>query len=458
RALFLVFAFFGFLFLGFLAYNHSNIVPKNHIKNITNIPKGRSSHVLVEGQVINRPDVKLTFFDRERSEFILKIRCIKYEGLWQTARGLLLTDVSDPRLNFKYGDEVVVEGDLSTPAGATNPGQFDYKRFLAGKKIFYILKARGNDFYKIIKTGKINPVKAFAYKMSQRIEALIDKFMSPAEASILKAILLGERGDVDDDVKDTFFNTGTIHILSISGLHVGLLTAIFLLIFKLFRVPFKFSFIGAGLLLMFYCVMVDNRPPVVRASIMIGVFLSGKILRRKQDLFNSLAFAALIILLFEPQALFNAGFQLSFLTVASILYFPPRLEGMLPKGMSKARLYALRAAIVSLSAWLGSAPLIARYFNIVSPVALIANIVIVPWMFFVLASAVTFVVFGFFSPALGLIFSQVSGAAILILLKVASGFSRFPFSFFRVKSPSWFLIAFFYIVIFLFFNRNLIRV
>ena len=203
--------------------------------------------------------------------------------------------------------------------------------------------------------------------------------------------------------------------------------------------------------------MVDSRPPVERATIMTLVFLFERILRREQDLLNTLAFCALVILFFNPNDILDVGFQLSFLTVGSIIYFTPKLEDMFLKN-EKTRPYLLRALLVSFSAWLGSAPLIARYFNIFSPITVIANLFVVPWMFFVLASSVIFIIFGFISSSLGLVFSQSAHLSVLILIKMASIFANIPFSYVRVKSPSWISIVGFYLFLFFFFNRRLFKV
>ena len=199
--------------------------------------------------------------------------------------------------------------------------------------------------------------------------------------------------------------------------------------------------------------MVESTPPAARSTIMVLVLIFGRAIKREQDLLNTLAFSALLMLFINPRDLYDIGFQLSFLTMGSIIYIPPKLEEFF-KPRTKKKNFFVSAFLVSFSAWLGSAPFVASYFNIVTPVALIANIFIVPWMFFVLASSVAFIIFGFMSAFLGLVFSQASGLAILILVKMAHLFSLLPFAYFRAKSPPWPVIALFYLSLFLFFKRK----
>ncbi len=457
RKLFLLFAAIGFLFIGALAFKSYNSIPKDHIKNIIPVTQDCHKQVLLQGEILNQPDERITYYKEKESRFLLGVKALRDNNGWKPVRGILSVNVFNPRVNFKYGDMVILEGELSSPRPATNPGQFDYKKFLERKKIFYILKVREENFSKVTGHSGINIIKLLALRASQRIEGLIDKFTPEPEGSVLKAILLGKRQDIGEDLNEDFVKTGTVHVLVISGLHIGLLVSIFLLLFKLFRLPFRVWVFILVPVVIFYCIMVDSRPPVERATIMTLVFLFGRILRREQDLLNTLAFCALVILFLNPNDILDVGFQLSFLTVGSIIYFTPKLEKMFLKN-ELTRFHLLRALLVSFSAWLGSAPLIARYFNIFSPITVIANLFIVPWMFFVLASSVIFIISGFISSSLGLVFSQSAHFSVLILIKMASIFANIPLSYVRVKSPPWIYIIGFYIFLLFFFNRRLFKV
>jgi len=457
RKRFLLFAAIGFLFIGALAFKSYNSFPKDHIKNI--IPAAQNIHkqVLLQGEILNQPDERPTYYKEKELRFLLGLKALRDNNSWKPVRGILSVNVFNPRVNFKYGDLAILEGELSSPGPAANPGQFDYKKFLERKKIFYILKVREENFSKVTGHSGINIIKLLALRASQRIEGVIDNFMPEPEGAVLKAILLGKRQEIGQEMNEDFVKTGTVHVLVISGLHLGLLVSIFLLLFKLFRLPSLACVFILAPVVIFYCVMVDSRPPVERAAIMTLVFLFGRVLKREQDLLNTLAFCALVILFFNPNDILDAGFQLSFLTVGSIIYFTPKLEKMFLKN-ELTRFHFLRALLVSFSAWLGSAPFIARYFNIFSPITVIANLFVVPWMFFVLASSVIFIIFGFIWPPLGLVFSQSANLCVLILIKTAAVFANIPLAYVKVKSPPWIAIVGFYIFLLLFFNRRLFKV
>jgi competence protein ComEC len=451
---FVILALASFMFLGALDYRVFYLLPKNHIKNIADARPDPSENCFVQGMVADRPYKSLTIFKQEKTDFLLNVEAVRTGDAWQRGSGVLSVQVFNPESDFRYGQRVILEGELARPRPAANPGQFDYRKFLERKKIFYTLKVRGGNFSKVTGGSGKNFIKRFAYRVSGRLERLINEYAPPREASILNAILLGQRQEIEGDINDNFINTGTVHILSISGLHVGLLAFIFLILLDVFRVPFKVSAAIMAVLLVFYSIMVGNSPPVVRATAMILTFMLGRVLKKEQDNLNSLSFSAAAILFFNPQDLFDIGFQLSFLTMGAIIYMPAKLEKMFN---IKSGSYLRTAAIVSFSAWLWSAPFIARYFNIVSPVTLIANLVVVPLMFFVLASSVAFICLGVISPVFALIFSEVANLSILALLKTVSFFSGLPFSYFRIKSPPWLFIAAFYIFTILFFERNRLK-
>ncbi|MBI4335625.1 MAG: ComEC family competence protein, partial [Candidatus Omnitrophica bacterium] len=276
---FLALSLTAFFSLGALAHIHSIQLPGNHVKNIFEENHDFPVRALVKGRVWNRPVARQIYFGQEKTEFLLDVKTIGIDKVYRRVSGLILTGVLNPGLDLRYGDDLIIEGNLLRVRPATNPGQFDYKKYLERRKIFYVFKANNKDFVKVTGRGGVNFIKEAAYRAAEKIEALIDAFLPPLEASMLEALLLGERRDIPDEVNDSFINTGTVHILSISGLHVGLLAVILIILFKLFRAPSAARPFILTALLAFYCVMVDNMPPVVRSTIMISVFLFGGLLK-----------------------------------------------------------------------------------------------------------------------------------------------------------------------------------
>ena len=211
---FLLPAFICFVFIGALVFKNYTLLPENHIKNIARISRDFHKEVLAVGRIINNPIEKLTYYGQKQRQFLLAIKTVRIDKEWRNSCGILLVNVFNPAVNFKYADDVILEGDLAMPRGATNPGQFDYKKFLERKKIFYTLTVKEENFSRITGRGWLNPVKLAAYKAGKKIEDIIDKFAPGAEGSILKAVLLGKRQEVDDNINEDFVKTGTVHSLS----------------------------------------------------------------------------------------------------------------------------------------------------------------------------------------------------------------------------------------------------
>ena len=195
------------------------------------------------------------------------------------------------------------------------------------------------------------------------------------EKNLLAGLFLGERFRISDNLLEIMRCTNTMHILAISGLHVGCIGIMLLGVLRLILVPRKAAALLSLLGVVLYVSVVGWRAPTFRAAIMFAVLVLGWVIDRPVDMINSLALAALIILTLTPQALFSAGWQLSFTIVLSLLLAAPLIKGFWLK----------EALWGSLVAWLGSFPLVAYYFKIISPIAILANLVVVPGITVVIA-------------------------------------------------------------------------
>jgi len=271
-------------------------------------------------------------------------------------------------------------------------------------------------------------------------------------------VLIGDRTDLDYSIKDDFVKTGTVHILAISGLHVGLIATMVLAALLFLRVPRKPSLVLTLIILVFYSFAAGSNTPIIRAAIIFAVLVIGYIIKREPDNLNSLALAALLILLWNPKAFFDPSFRLSFVSVASIIVFAPKIDALIGAGnfrgssfLSKAKLYILKGISVSIAAWAGTWPLIALYFNIISPVAVIANLVVIPMLFLGMAASFLFLFAALASNLLAGLFAQF----LMTLESALFGMNRFlstlPFSYFRIAAPSAGFTALYYAALALFF-------
>ena len=211
-------------------------------------------------------------------------------------------------------------------------------------------------------------------------------------AQLLKGILLGKRSDLPTETLDIFRNSGTFHVLAVSGLHVGLVAMFCYFGFSCFRLPQKVLCLLTIAVVLIYACLIGFRPSVFRASLMAILFLFATLIDRDADLFNLLGFAALVLLLLNPLQVWDVGFQLSFVAVASIVYFVPKMEKPLrrlwdnaddsPSQGSISVLTRFRNAtvkwlilsyLVTLAAQIGTTPLIAYHFFRAYPLGFIVG-------------------------------------------------------------------------------------
>ena len=205
----------------------------------------------------------------------------------------------------------------------------------------------------------------------------------------------------------------------VSGLHVGLILLLLLVLFRVLTFPSKFAFLVTIPILSYYALLTGLRPPVLRATLMVIIGLVSLIIDRDTPLLAILSLVCLIILFFNPLALFKASFQLSFLTVAGIIYLTPYLEIRLKKFPA----WLKRPLAISLSAQLSILPLLAFYFNRLPIIGIITNLIITPLITIILA-------LGFLSLALGMVslglaqwVAYSNWLAISLLLKITTFFS-----------------------------------
>lgn len=297
---------------------------------------------------------------------------------------------------LRYGKRITLTGVLQQPQDKRNPGGFDYRAYLARQDVVGIIDAKG--FLRIGEQGGFPPLR-WIEALRIRTERIIDDIYTGGEtvepslhAQLLKGILLGKRSDLPTETLDLFRNSGTFHVLAVSGLHVGLIAMFCYFGFSLFRLPRKVLCLLTIAAVLIYACLIGFRPSVFRASLMAILFLFATVIDRDADLFNLLAFAALVLLLLNPEQLWDVGFQLSFVAVASIVYFVPKMEGplrrlwgaeddspsqdavpALTRFKNKAVKWLVLSYLVTLAAQIGTTPLIAYHFFRTYPLGILAG-------------------------------------------------------------------------------------
>ncbi|MBC7853860.1 MAG: ComEC family competence protein [Pirellulaceae bacterium] len=261
----------------------------------------------------------------DETELFLRVTNIRNGRTWQPASGNATVDIDGHLLGVRAGDKLRLFVLASRPRGTMNPGEFDYAKWERGRRVFCKLRGIFPESVQPLARGTGLSPRLWLSSVREKGNALLRRNISPQRTSLAAAILIGAREQLDSERNEGFLVTGTIHILSISGLHVGILAMGFWWILRTGLLPRNASLVAAMLLTVVYAFLTDLQPPVVRATILIITICTARLLGRTALGFNTLSVAGIVVLILNPLSLFQAGTQLSFLAVAAMIHFQPLL-------------------------------------------------------------------------------------------------------------------------------------
>ncbi|MFC1576986.1 ComEC/Rec2 family competence protein [Candidatus Omnitrophota bacterium] len=430
-------------FLGGVMLRSSQRLPRDHIYRF--VPGKGGRFVSVEGIVDSDPVCR-----KDKITFALKADEADMGDGPRKVSGRVLVKLYEKKA-ISFGDRLSLKGSLARPYGFWFSRGSNYEEFLKRQGLYGVLKVReGASIKEIVPERRMQPVKRSILRIKGRFRRIISARMGPVQAGVLNALLLGDRSGLPGEIKDMLVKTGTVHVLAISGLHVGIVAILALILLRALRVPRKAAFILMIPVLLAYLLLTGSKTSIVRATIMGIILCLGYAFDREADIYNSLSLAALIILFINPQQLFDVGFQLSFASVLSIVYIAPKIKSLFPEWLRERRVTRPPLALLSVScgAWLGVCPVVAYYFEVITPIAIFANILIVPYMGLVIASGFLCIMGSLISPALGSILSATSQLSVDLLIYTVRMFSRIPYAFFRVSNLSISSIVSYYSLLF----------
>ncbi len=373
------------------------------------------------------------------------------QGAWQSCQGKLLLTVKNSQRRYFYGDTLYLNTRLLLPSGRRNPGEFDYRQYLNNHHIFALAYVDENEVR--ISSSASWSLRRFANLVKYQIQDLIDESVKGEPGAILKALLIGVRSEISEQTEQTFIDSGVIHVLAVSGLHVAYVTLVFWVIFGFMRLPLKPKVIMTVLALGFYVLIVDIRPSVFRAVIMASMVLIAKGWERKVNIYNSIAAAALIQTLIDPLQLYDMGFQLSFIAVLSIVYIYSRLEVLLPERLRSGAISqpTLRKVwqlfLVSVAALAGTLPVTVYYFHRVPIISLLSNLVVIPLVGIIGALGFAQIILGFIWNGFNLVYGAAESLLIEILRLIIRNIASLPGAYFQVPQTSLFTVLLLYLLL-----------
>ena len=441
---------------------HTSVTSPNDLRTLL----GTEDHLAtLRGVLEETPSVRIREQDDKpvfRTLARIRATGLKTEGAdWVPVVGRVAVSTPGELLNIFGGQEVEVYGVVAQPELAAAEGTFDYRAYLQQQGIYYRLKASSDKDWKVVRSPAQAP-------LADRFRDWARKILArglPAEDKTLRlewALTLGWKQEMTEEVSEPFVRAATYHIFAVDGLRMAIIFGIFFSLLRAFTLPRWLCGLILLPMIWFYVALTGWPASAIRATVMLSIIIVGWILRRPSDLLNSLFAAAIIILVCDPQQLFQAGFQLSFLVVLCLVLTIPILQGisrrffapdpLLPDSLRPAWQRGLRVplryvedlTITSFAAWVGSIPLVAYYFNIVTPVSTPANILAVPLCGLVLICNLASLIFGAWLPFAADLFNQ-SGWFLMKCIEVSSDwFARLPRAYIYVQAPNLFTSVLYY--------------
>lgn len=371
--------------------------------------------------------------------------------------------VQKGRLNKFYrsinpGYKLKIKSKIYETRDKRNPGEFDYKKYLLSVGISGNINLSNKNQIKITERNK-DFISTLIFSIRKNIAEKIDELYSFKTSSLLKGLLLADRSNISYTTKEEFINAGVIHVLAVSGLHVGFIALIVIII--LGRINLFVRSILTIFALLLFLLITGSPPSVMRAVIMGSVIIISFVLGRSTNIYNSLSIAALIILVFSPKQLFAPGFQLSFSAVWGIAVFFPICKDYLSKINIENKILKdiLLFLSVSLGAQIGTLPFTFIYFGKLSIIALLINLIVIPLVGFIIATGIISLVINILFPFVAVFYSAANELFSNILFWITSNAGNLSFSFIKISNFNYYdaLIVFISLFFFLIIRKKLNR-
>jgi competence protein ComEC len=344
-----------------------------------------------------------------------------------------------------YGEEVVLAGILTSPGRALNPGEFDWGDYLARKGVFTELKPASGSPVLHVNPARPGWLTSLVIPLRTWTHDQLTRHLTGEESSLMLGLLFGEKEAMDPATVTAFKDTGTLHLLAVSGSNVGVVIAVIWGTLTFLRLPRGFR-IGCSLFaVLLFCYLAHNEPSVVRASVAGALVLFALAARRRADAYNILGASLFLILVVDPLQVLGVGFQLSYAATLGILMVAPWLRP--PKQRSRTRRlwhYLGAALLVSVAAQLTTLPILAATFNVVPLITPLSNLVCVPLAGFATAAGiVTLLVAPLGAQAL-LVTSACTWLTAKALAQAVKLFAGWSFPQWHMATPSGFDVALYY--------------
>lgn len=389
---------------------------------------------------------------------ILRVNQIRIGGRWSSSSLHVPISIDGKITGYYPGDAVEVYGQWRLPSKPSNPGQYNQAKRFA--ELGYAAQARADSKDQLVRcdgTQHYRFDRLLAWVSSRTLNE-IERFVVLGQAELAAALVLGQREQVEWRLQEDLLATGTIHMLSISGMHIEMVAMSLFLIGTLTYIPRRSLLVGVCIIVLGYALLCGANPPVARATMMLIGVCFAKWMGWRFSSMNMLAFAGVILILYRTSVVFETGAQLSFLAVAVLIsstHTTFRKQGALQKlieskssrwskNARKLRSWSADMIRTSFWVWFITAPLVWTSFHVISPIAILLNLVLWIPMLIALISGMGLIVLGWFPPA-GWLFGLLCGFSLWIVDGVVGFGESVPLGHFWLRSPpAWWLYSFYF--------------
>ena len=412
------------VFLGFLISYHS--ASKNSLLHFAN--QGNVSNAIVK--ITSSPTLKPN-----------SVACeVDFLVLWDSSgkrgckgKAQLYFQNDSNSLALSYGDLLALQKEIKSVESPSNPHQFNFNKYYASRGIYH------SDYIESSAWIPINLNQAnWLYELSFTIQDKLKRkftqyFKDESVRGVAEAIVFGYKEELDDQWMEAFSKTGTIHVLAVSGLHVGIIYVLisFLLgLSKSNRKLIAWKTLFVILVLFLYCLVTGFSPSVTRASLMFGLVMLANLWQRQSNIYNTLCFACLVLLIANPNNIYNVGFQFSFLAVLGIVFYKDYFRKAIPTSNFVLSKVVMLGA-VSIAAQIATFPLGIYYFHQYPNLFIFSNLIVIPCISIILYAGIFFILFSFVFPPLASLLALIMEAYIHFISSAVLFIQEVPFAFFE---------------------------
>ena len=387
----------------------------------------------------------------------LQVVEIRSDGLWQP-KSLVMPLSIDGRIEGIFpGDRIELYGQWRLPSKPSNPGQFNQARRFA--ELGYAAQARAdsNSQFKKLDHPKLVRLDRYLAMVSALALRSIERHVILNQAELTAALVLGQREQAEWRLQEELLATGTIHMLSISGMHIEMVALSLLLIGILIQIPRKPLLVGICIIVIAYGLLCGANPPVARATIMLSGLCLARLMGWNFFSLNFLAFAGVLLILYRTTVVFETGTQLSFMAVAVLILSTKSmaqrvapLEQLIEsksshsvRSLRRVRIWTIEMLRTSFWVWFITAPLVWTTFHVISPIAIALNLILWLPMLLALMSGLGLIAFGWI-PILGWPLGVICGASLWLVQLLVGWGEEIPCGHFWMRSPPvWWLYVFY---------------